>query len=171
MFLFVFCSFVALTPNFPGKVVPVDLSQIGNHLIAKGGAYMAHMGKVDLVADFDCNCCKCCCGGMGFARQSIKGDGTVFLAGCGTIVMKTLEQGESLIIDTNAIVGFQSSVKLSIKKAGGCMTMCCGGEGFFNSVLQGPGLVILQSMSFEKYRAAVAPPMDHENAGAAGGVA
>lgn len=159
-------GFVALTPSFPAKIVPVDLNTCGNHLIAKGGSYMAHLGKVDLVADFDCNCSKCCCGGMGFARQSLKGDGTVFLTGGGTIVMKVLQANESLIVDTTSIVGFQSSVKLAIKKAGGCCTMCCGGEGLFNSVLTGPGLVIIQSMSFEKYKHAVAPPMEHEQEGA-----
>ena len=36
--------------------------------------------------------------------------------------------------------------------------MCCGGEGIFNTTLTGPGLVIIQSMSFEKYRRALIPP-------------
>ena len=151
-----------MTPNVPSKVVPVDLSTVGGHLIAKGGAYMAHVGKVSLVADCDCNCCKACCGGMGFTRQSIKGDGTVFLTGGGTIVMKTLQSGEKIVVDTNSIVGFQSSVNLTIRKSGGCYTMCLGGEGLFNSVLEGPGLVILESMSFEKYKDSLKPPMELE---------
>ena len=42
--------------------------------------------------------------------------------------------------------------------AGGLCTICCGGEGLFNTVVTGPGNVYLQSMSFERYRAALKPP-------------
>lgn len=147
-----------MTPNFPGKIVPVDLSTTGKHLIARGGAYMAHCGQVSLTADFDCNCCRCCCGGMGFARQSITGDGTVFLAAGGTIITKVLGVKEKIVVDTESIVAYEHGVTLDFKAAGGCCTMCCGGEGMFNSSLTGPGLVVIQSMSFEKYKDALRPP-------------
>ena len=39
-----------------------------------------------------------------------------------------------------------------MRLAGGCATVCVGGEGLFNMVLQGPGLVILESMSIRKVR-------------------
>lgn len=150
--------FIGLTPDFPAKVIPVHLSEIGGKLITKSGAYMANVGDVRVSVDCDCNCCTCCCGGMGMARQSAIGNGTVFLAAGGTVLTKTLGENEAIIVDTSSLVGYQEGVKLSIKRAGGCCTLCCGGEGLFNTKVKGPGLVIVQSMSFEKYRQALAPP-------------
>mmetsp|Transcript_20890 Transcript_20890/g.21559 ORF Transcript_20890/g.21559 Transcript_20890/m.21559 type:complete len:242 (-) Transcript_20890:186-911(-) len=151
-------GFVALTPNYPSKVIPANLSKYGR-IIVKSGSYMGSTGEVKVTADCDCNCCSCCCGGMGFIRQAAEGTGTIFLNAGGTVVQKELSPGETFIVDTNSIVGFQESVKFGLQRTGGCCTMCCGGEGLFNTTLTGPGLVIIQSMSFEKYRAALVPPV------------
>jgi uncharacterized protein (AIM24 family) len=156
--LFLITSAIGLTPDFPAKVVPVDLSESGGKMILKSGAYMANVGDVRVSMDCDCNICTCCCGGLGLVRQTAIGKGTVFLAAGGTVLTKKLGEGDSMIVDTDCIVGYQEGVTMSIKRAGGCCTMCCGGEGLFNTKIKGPGLVILQSMSFERYRAALAPP-------------
>ena len=34
---------------------------------------------------------------------------------------------------------------------------CCGGEGMYYAKMTGPGLVFIESMSFAKYKKAVAP--------------
>lgn len=152
-------GFIGLTPDFPAKVVPVDLGQHGGKIITKGGAWMANIGDVRVSVDCDCNCCTCCCGGMGMVRQANIGTGTVFLAAGGTVLTRRLGEGEAIICDTSSLVGYEDGVKISIKRAGGCCTMCCGGEGLFNTKVKGPGLVIVQSMSFEKYKAALVPPV------------
>lgn len=152
--------YVALTPNFPAKVVPIDLSQTGK-FIAKKGAYMSSLGDVKVALDVDCNPCTCCCGGLGMARTGAAGTGTVFLAAGGTVMMKTLAENETVVVDETSLVGFQDTVTVNIRAAGGCLTCCCGGEGMFLTQLKGPGLIILQSMSFEKFKQAVAP--DYQN--------
>lgn len=151
-------GFVSLTPNFPGKVIPIQLPDVGNTFIAQGGAYFASTGDVNVSVDCDCNCCSCCCGGMGMVRQKASGSGTLFMNASGTVLTKTLADGERLLVDTDSVVGFQETVKMGIKSSGGCCNCCCGGEGMFNTVLTGPGLVVIQSMSEGKYKRAVAPP-------------
>lgn len=151
-------GFVSLTPSFPAKVIPVDLNTVGGRLIAKGGAYMSHLGTVELSATWDCCPTTCLWGGMGIARQGITGTGTVFLEAGGVVLTKVLAASEVLVVDTDAIVGFQDTVTLNVRMQSSIPMCCYGGEGCFNTTLTGPGLVILQSMSFEKYRAAVAPP-------------
>jgi hypothetical protein len=79
--------FVALTPNYPSKIVPANLGRYGR-VIVKGGSYMGSTGEVKVSADCDCNCCSCCCGGMGMVRQAAEGSGTVFLNAGGTVVQK-----------------------------------------------------------------------------------
>jgi uncharacterized protein (AIM24 family) len=155
-------GFVALTPNFPAKIIPVDLSTIKGKLIAKSGAYMSSLGDVKTVANFDCNPLTCCFGGLGCARQEISGSGTAFLAAGGTILKKDLQANETIIVDHASVVGYEDSAIFGIKRAGGCCMCLCGGEGMFVNTLKGPGAVYMQSMSFEKYRQAVAPPVHHE---------
>lgn len=151
-------GFVSLTPNFPGKVFPINLPDVGGNFITQGGAYFANTGDVNVKVDCDCNPCSCCCGGLGMVRQKSSGTGTVFINASGTVLSKKLAPGEVLLVDTSSVVGFEESVKLGIKSTGGCCNCCCGGEGMFNTALTGPGMVIIQSMSEAKYRMAVAPP-------------
>ena len=143
-------AYAALTPNEPlGKVIPVDLSSrdVGGVLIVQQGAYMGSYGDVDVGVNFDCNFLRCCCGGAGLIRQKISGTGTVFLGATGTIVQKVLASGEVMIMDTNCILAFSESCHLDIKRAGGIVGIVGGGEGFFNTTVTGPGLVIVQSMN------------------------
>jgi len=153
-------GFVALTPSYPAKIVPIDLSKVQGSLITMAGSYMASINDVQIESDCDCGF-NCCFGGMGMIRQELKGKGWAFLNAGGTILSRELAVNEKIILDSNAIVAFGKTVKMDIKRTGGCCTMCCGGEGFFNTEFTGPGPVYIQSMSFDRYRRAVAPLQLH----------
>ena len=59
------------------------------------------------------------------------------------------------------MLAWADTVDLTFRRAGSCCTMCCGGEGMFNAVLNGQskgGLVILESMPFKKFKAAIVSP-------------
>ena len=152
-------GFVGLTPNFPSKVIPVDLSSpmVNGTLQCKAGAYMAHFGEVEIQTDFDCNPCRACCGGAGFVRQELVGTGTVFLNSSGTIMQKELVEGEKIVVDTNCVLAWAQGVEMELQSAGGCCGMALGGEGVFNTVFTGPGLVMVTSMNQNQYQVAVAP--------------
>jgi uncharacterized protein (AIM24 family) len=152
-------AYAALAPSFPtAKVVPVDLSSphVNGTLIAQQGAYMASYGDVAIATSFDCNVARCCCGGLGLARQKLQGTGTAFLAGTGTIVQKVLQAGEVIVVDTHCVMAFADSCKLDLKRAGGVLGIIGGGEGLFNTTLTGPGLVIVQSMNEHVFRTSLA---------------
>lgn len=151
-------GYAALTPSFPtSKVVPVNLSDpnVNGVLIAQQGAFMASFGNVGIKISLDCNCMRCCCGGLGLVRQKIEGDGTVFLAATGTMVQKVLKEGETILVDTNCVMAFAESCTMDLRRAGGVLGIVGGGEGFFNTTLTGPGLVIIQSMNQIVFKAAL----------------
>ena len=152
-------GFIGLTPNFPSKVIPIEMTSkyVQGKICCKAGSYMAHYGEIEILTDFDCNPFKACCGGAGFVRQELVGNGTVFLNATGTIMQKCLEPGEKIVVDTNCVLAWQSDVAMELQAAGGCCAMCLGGEGMFNTAFVGPGLVIVQSMNQDTFRAAVAP--------------
>jgi uncharacterized protein (AIM24 family) len=148
---------IGLTPWFPGKIIPIHLPAHGGAVLARKGSYMAHFGNVDVETSLDCNCCLCCCDGVGFVRQELEGDGTVFIAAGGTVLTKVLASGETLIVDTHSVVAWEKTVTMGIRRTGGCCTMCFSGEGLFNTTLTGPGYVVVESMPFSKFKKAVAP--------------
>ncbi len=152
-------GFVGLTPNFPSKVIPVELKSesVGGKLVCLAGSYMAHYGEVEIETELQCNPFKACCGGAGFVQQSLVGDGTVFLNSTGTIMQKVLEDGEKIVVDTDCVLAWADGVEMEIQSAGGCCGACLGGEGLFNTVFKGPGLVMVSSMNAKKYQIAVAP--------------
>jgi len=64
---------------------------------------MASYGDLSVQISWDFNLGRCCCGGMGLIRQKLHGTGTVFLASSGTMVQKVLQQGETILVDTNCL--------------------------------------------------------------------
>ena len=147
---------VGFTANQPfSTVVPVQLGAVpGGALNVKRGAYMA--GTTDVHASAKRlpakNMLACCCGGLPPVIQVVKGppSGVAFLSAAGTVVSRQLQAGESIQVDSDVIVGFEQSVQFDVKKTGDIVTVCCGGEGCFNTVLTGPGHVYLQSISVDK---------------------
>eukprot|EP00613_Pedinella_sp_CCMP2098_P007175 CAMPEP_0171603490 /NCGR_PEP_ID=MMETSP0990-20121206/6049_1 /TAXON_ID=483369 /ORGANISM="non described non described, Strain CCMP2098" /LENGTH=253 /DNA_ID=CAMNT_0012165847 /DNA_START=20 /DNA_END=781 /DNA_ORIENTATION=+ len=165
-------AIVGLTPNRPAKVVPVDLAMLtaggAEGLYCQQGAWMASAGEVVVSAGAECNPCKMCCAGQGAVKMYLRGTGTAFLEGHGTVMMKVLAAGEKLVVDQTAVLGWANTVDLTFRLNGGCCTCCCSGEGMFNAVLDGGskgGVVILESMPFEKFRAAIVQPMPGQRGG------
>ncbi|KAJ8611877.1 hypothetical protein CTAYLR_005799 [Chrysophaeum taylorii] len=150
-------AYVALASDVPGKVIPVHLGDVDGKIRTKTGAFFASLGDARLTFHFDCNPCTCCFAGQGLLHQVIVGSSssTAFLSAMGTILTKRLDDGEVLVVDTHSLVAWQDSVKLGIRRTGGCCTCCCAGEGLFNTTLTGPGHIFLQSMSKEKFKAAL----------------
>jgi uncharacterized protein (AIM24 family) len=123
---------------------------------------MTELGDVEVGCDLDCGLSTCCCAGFGFCRQKLSGseDSIAFVAAGGTVVYKHLQEGETVIVDTGSIVGFEDTVQMGIQFNGRFCTCCCGGEGCFSATLTGPGRVYMQSMSFARFKAAVAQTIE-----------
>jgi len=148
---------ITLTPNFPSKIIPVDLNRSGT-ITASPGLYIGHLGQVTVTFRFIRSVMAGCFGGGGFLMQEISGTGIVFLAGGGTIMEKLLGSGERLVVDTHSVVAFSKSVGYGVESTKGCLNCCCGGEGLFSTALTGPGLVVTQSMSRDRLRMAIGLP-------------
>ena len=139
----------AFAAPYPGKVIPLDLAQIGGRIIAQKEAFLcAAMGtKLDIA--FNKKIGTGLFGGEGFILEDIRGDGLAFVHAGGTIIEKRLA-GESLRIDTGCIVAFEPQIDYSIERAGNLKSMMFGGEGIFLATLQGAGHVWLQSLPFNR---------------------
>ena len=141
---------VAFGAPYPGKIIPVHLSEIGGELIAQKDSFLCAAKGVSVGIAFNKKIGTGLFGGEGFIMQRLQGDGWAFVHAGGTIIQKQLGIGETLRVDTGCIVAFQPTVHYDIQYVGKIKTALFGGEGLFFATLRGPGHVWLQSLPLSR---------------------
>lgn len=141
---------VAFGAPYPGKIVPVNLRDLGGELIAQKDAFLCAAKGVSVGIAFQKRIGAGLFGGEGFIMERLTGDGLAFIHAGGTLYERTLAPGEVLRVDTGCIVGFQPTVDYDIQFVGGIKTALFGGEGLFFATLRGPGRIWLQSLPFSR---------------------
>lgn len=141
---------VAFGAPYPGKIIPVHLSEVGGELLAQKDAFLCAAKGVSLGIAFTKRFGAGLFGGEGFILERLQGDGLAFVHAGGTIYQRDLAPGETLRVDTGCIVAFQPSVDYDIQMVGGIKTALFGGEGLFFATLRGPGRIWLQSLPFSR---------------------
>ncbi len=140
---------VAFGAPYPGKIIPMDLRQLGTMLCQKD-SFLCSADGIDVGIAFTKKFGAGLFGGEGFILQKLSGDGLAFAHAGGTIYELELERGQNLRVDTGCIVAFQENVQYDIKFVGSVKTAFFGGEGLFYASLSGPGKVWLQSLPFSR---------------------
>ena len=141
---------VAFGAPYPGKIVPVHLTECGGELIAQRDSFLCAAKGVSIGIAFQRRLGAGLFGGEGFIMQRLTGDGLAFVHAGGTLHERTLAPGETLRVDTGCIVAFERSVDYDIQLVGGIKTALFGGEGLFFATLRGPGRIWLQSLPFSR---------------------
>ena len=141
---------VSFGAPYPGKIVSVDLSEVGGDLVAQKDSFLAAARGVSIGIAFQKKLGAGLFGGEGFIMQRLQGDGMAFMHAGGTLYDRTLQAGETLRVDTGCIVGFQAGVDYDIQMVGGIKSALFGGEGLFFATLRGPGRVWLQSLPLSR---------------------
>lgn len=141
---------VSFASPYPGKIVPIDLSEKGGKFICQKDAFLCAAKGVTIGIEFSRRLGRGLFGGEGFIMQKLEGDGMAFVHAGGTLAKKTLQAGEVLRVDTGCIVGFSQTVDYDIEFVGGIRNTIFGGEGLFFATLRGPGTVYVQSLPFSR---------------------
>ncbi len=139
---------VAFAAPYPGKIMALDMSTMGQLLCQKDAFLCAALGTQVGIA-FTKRLGTGFFGGEGFILQKLDGDGMAFLHAGGTIIKKQLNN-ETIRVDTGCIVAFSPNIDYSIERAGNLKSMFFGGEGLFLATLRGTGTVWLQSLPFSR---------------------
>lgn len=135
---------------FPGKIIPLDLQELGGKIVCQKDAFLCAAKGVSVSIEFQKKIGAGLFGGEGFIMEKLEGDGMAFVHCGGTIIQKDLAAGESLRIDTGCLVGFTRDVQYDVQYIGGLRNAVFGGEGVFLAHLQGPGKVLIQSLPFSR---------------------
>jgi len=142
-------SHLAFAAPYPGSIIPVDMSTVGDELLCQKDAFLCAALGTKLDIAFNKNLGAGFFGGEGFILEKLSGDGMVFIHAGGAVIEKELH-GETLRVDTGCLVAFQSSIDYDIERTGNLKSMVFGGEGLFLATLKGTGKVWLQSLPFSR---------------------
>jgi len=142
-------SRVAFGAAYPGKILAIDLDEVGGRLIAQKDAFLCAALGTEVSIEFNKKIGSGLFGGEGFVLQKLVGDGLVFVHAGGTIVEKQLT-GDRLRVDTGCVVAFESQINYDIQTVSSIKSALFGGEGIFLTTLQGTGRVWLQSLPFSR---------------------
>jgi uncharacterized protein (TIGR00266 family) len=141
---------VAFASPYPGKIIPIRLSEIGGELIAQKDSFLCAAKGVSIGIAFQKRLGVGLFGGEGFIMERLQGDGLAFVNAGGTIHERVLQSGEMVRVDTGCIVALQPAVDYDIEAVGGIKSAIFGGEGLFFATLTGPGRIFIQSLPFSR---------------------
>ena len=136
---------IAFASSFPGSILEFDITP-DNGIVAQKSAFLAAEAGVNLSVHFNKKIGAGFFGGEGFIMQKLSGNGKAFIEVDGHVVTYDLLPGQQLVVDTGYLAAMTETVSIDIKTVKGGMNKFFGGEGFFNTVLTGPGRVWLQTM-------------------------
>lgn len=147
---------IAFASSFPGAIRAVEITP-SMPVIAQKSAFLAATPGVELSIHFQKKFGTGLFGGEGFIMQRLSGHGMAFLEIDGSAVEYSLAPGQQLIVDTGNLAMVDATCQIDIQTVKGAKNVLFGGEGLFNTVVTGPGRVVLQTMALPAFASALIP--------------
>jgi uncharacterized protein (TIGR00266 family) len=141
---------VAFASPYPGRIIPVDLTQHNGTMLCQKDAFLCAAKGVAVGIAFQRRIGAGLFGGEGFILQKLEGDGLAFVHAGGHVVARDLGPGETMRLDTGCLVAFEERIRYDVEFVKGIKTALFGGEGLFFATLTGPGRVFIQSLPFSR---------------------
>lgn len=138
-------AFIAFASSFPGEIKALEIGP-GQEFIVQKSGFLACTEGVDLSIHFKKKLGAGMFGGEGFIMQKLSGNGTAFVEFDGAICEYTLAAGETMYLDTGYLAMMEGTVSMDIEMIKGAKNILLGGEGLFNTKVQGPGKIWVQTM-------------------------
>ena len=140
---------IAFASSFPGSIRAVEVTP-DKPVIAQKGAFLASCGNIEVSVFFQKRLKSAFFGGEGFLMQKYSGSGLVFLEIDGSAVEYDIPAGDRKIVDTGYLAAMDGTCTIDTVAVKGAKNIFFGGEGVFNTVINGPGHIILQTMPIQK---------------------
>lgn len=136
---------IAFASSFPGDIRKYDIAP-GKEIVVQKSSFLASESTVERSVFFNKKAMTGIFGGEGFIMNKLSGHGTVFIEIDGSTVEYELAPGQQIIVDTGYVAVMDATCTMTTQSVKGMKNKLLGGEGFFNTVITGPGRVVLQTM-------------------------
>ena len=153
---------IAFASSFPGNIRVVEVTP-DHPVVVQKSAFLAAEQGVELSVFFQKKLGAGFFGGEGFIMQKLSGRGTAFLEIDGSSVEYDLRAGEQMIVDTGNLAMMDATCSIDIQAVKGVKNMFFGGEGVFNTIVTGPGRIVLQTMPISSLAAAISAVLPSKN--------
>lgn len=153
---------ITFASSFMGQIKVLDITP-DRPIIAQKSAFLASERGVELSVFFQKKFGAGLFGGEGFIMQKLSGQGRAFIEIDGCAVEYNLAPGQRIIVDTGNLAMMDASCTVDIQTVKGAKNMIFGGEGIFNTVVTGPGRVLLQTMTVSGLAASLRPFLVNNN--------
>ena len=140
---------ISFASSMPGRVLPIEISP-QRAIVAQKSAFLATEAGVDMNIFFQKKLGSGFFGGEGFIMQKFEGEGVLFVELDGSTVEYELQAGEQLVLDTGHLAIMDGTCNMDIQTVKGAKNIFFGGEGLFNTVVTGPGKVVVQTLPVNK---------------------
>lgn len=147
---------ITFSSPYISKILAIHMAEYGGELICQKNAFLCGEDDVEIEPRFTNKFKTGFFGGQGFILQKLKGNGMVFVHAGGSVIYRNLKENEKIKVTTGSIVAFESSVQYDVEFVRGVKNILFSGEGLTLATMTGPGLIILQSLPFERLVHAIA---------------
>ena len=147
---------IAFASSFPGKIIPIEIKP-GMSFIVQKSSFLASEKTINLDIFFRKKIGTGLFGGEGFIMQKLSGEGVAFIEIDGSVMEYQLTAGQEIVVDTGYIAAMDATCSMDIRTVPGIKNKFLGGEGLFNTVVTGPGRVLLQTMPINAVAGAINP--------------
>ena len=149
-------SKIAFGTCVPGAIMAVPITA-GKSIVCQKSSFLASYGNIELSTFFNKKIGVGLFGGEGFLMQKITGEGMVFIEIDGSSMEFELAEGEQLVLSTGYLVSMSETCSIDIKMVKGIKNIFLGGEGIFNTIVTGPGKVVVHTMPLARLGESIAP--------------
>ncbi len=146
---------IAFASSFPGAIRAVEIGP-GKSIVVQKSSFLASEQGVELSVFFQKKIGAGFFGGEGFIMQKLSGHGVAFLEIDGSAVEYDLVPGQQLVVDTGNLAMMDETCSIDIQSVKGVKNVLFGGEGMFNTIVTGPGKVVLQTMPLSAFAGSIA---------------
>ena len=147
---------IAFGSSFPGEVRAIQIDPMHPRVVQKSGFLASEMGG-ELSVFWNHKTVGGVLSGEGIILQKLSGQGIVFVELDGSIVEYQLQPGQQMLVDTGNLAMCDPTVTIDAVTVKGMKNKLLGGEGFFNTIVTGPGRIWLQTMTVRALASAVQP--------------
>lgn len=147
---------IAFASSFPGEIRAIEITP-DHPIIVQKRAFLACTPGVELSVHFQKKLGAGFFGGEGFIMQRLSGSGIAFIEIDGAVVEYDLDPGQQMIIDTGYLAMMDATCKMDVAAVSGVKNALFGGEGLFNTVVTGPGKILLQTMPISAIASVLSP--------------
>ena len=141
---------IAFASSFPGSIRAFEITP-DRPIVCQKKAFLASTEGVELSVHFQKKLGAGLFGGEGFVMQRLSGSGIAFIEIDGSTMEYNLGPGQQMVLDTGYLAMMDATVQMEVQTVKGVKNVLFGGESLFNTVVTGPGRVLLQTMPISSF--------------------